>query len=392
MTPMRTTTPADAGLHAGQLERITDFMRDEIARKRLPGAVMMVARRGAIAWTQAIGQLDPARDAAMSEDAIFRVYSMTKPIVSTALMMLAERGRLQLSDPVQQWLPEFASPKVLVEASGGASEVPAGAPITVQDLLRHTSGLTYGFLGTSELHRRYTQADATNRRRSSAEVCTVLAGLPLAFRPGSRWEYSHATDVVGRLVEVISGRTLGAFLADEILGPLGMTDTAFQVPAAQHHRIAEPFASDPVTGEDVRLLEPRVAATLESGGGGLMSTVADYVKFLQLFLNGGSYGGVRLLGRKTVALMTADHLGDIPRESPLLPRGYGFGLGFAVRTHAGLAPIAGSVGEYHWGGIAGTQFWVDPQEQLIALLMTQAPGLRDYYRPIFRNMVNAAIV
>ena len=237
----------------------------------------------------------------------------------------------------------------------------------------------------------YAESGVASRRLTNAQACRTLASLPLLCRPGSRWEYSRSTDVLGRLIEVVSGMTLGEFLATRVTGPLGMVDTAFHAPASEHHRVAEPFLTDPVTGEAVKLFDPRTAPTMESGGGGLVGTAADYVRFMQMMMGGGALDGTRLLGRKTVELMTADHLGDIECDSPLLPPGHGFGLGFAVRLHAGISPMPGSAGLYYWGGIAGTTFWIDPAERLCAVLMLQAPGLRDYYRPLFRDMVYAAL-
>jgi CubicO group peptidase (beta-lactamase class C family) len=313
---------------------------------------------------------------------------MTKPVVSVAVMMLMERGHLLLSDPVGQHLPEFAHQQVHTPKG----LVPPTQPATVQDLLRHTAGLTYEFLGTSPVQRQYGEAKIASRERSNAEFSQALAAIPLQHQPGSMWAYSRATDVLGRLVEVISGQTLGQFLQQEIFAPLGLVDTGFVVPEPQHHRIAEPFAHDPDGGVPMKVLDPKQAPAMEGGGGGLMSTALDYARFLQFLRNKGELNGVRLLGPHTVDFMTADHLGDIPAEGPLLPPGHGFGLGFAVRTAHGISPVPGSVGLYYWGGIAGTTFFVDPALDLYALLMIQAPNQRDYYRPLFRDLVYAALL
>jgi CubicO group peptidase (beta-lactamase class C family) len=270
--------------------------------------------------------------------------------------------------------------------------VPPTQPATVQDLLRHTAGLTYEFLGASPVQQQYGQVKIASRERSNAEFSQTLAALPLQFQPGSTWAYSRATDVLGRLVEVVSGQTLGQFLQHEIFGPLGMVDTGFVVPPAQHHRIAEPFAHDPDGGVPMKVLDPKQASAMEGGGGGLMSTTLDYARFLQFMRNKGELNGVRLLGPHMVDFMTADHLGDIPADGTLLPPGHGFGLGFAVRTAPGLSPVPGSVGLYYWGGIAGTTFFVDPALDLYAVLMIQAPNQRDYYRPLFRDLVYAALL
>jgi CubicO group peptidase (beta-lactamase class C family) len=365
-----------------------DVLRREVASGRLPGAVAMVARRGQIALFEAVGQQDPATGTPMQTDSIFRIYSMTKPVVSVAVMMLIERGQLLLSDPVSRWMPEYANQQV---ATAQGLE-PVRQEATVQDLLRHTAGLTYEFLGDSAVQRQYGAVKIASRERTNAEFSQTLAAMPLQFQPGSVWAYSRATDVLGRLVEVVSGQGLGAFLQAEIFGPLGMVDTGFAVPPEQHHRIAEPFAHDPDGGVPMKVLEPRQVPAMEGGGGGLMSTAMDYTRFLQCLRNRGELDGVRLLGPHTVDYMTADHLGRIPADGTLLPPGHGFGLGFAVRTHLGLSPVPGSVGLYYWGGIAGTTFFVDPALDMYAMLMVQAPNQRDYYRPLFRDLVYAALL
>lgn len=380
--------PNDVGLCPERTQRLMDVLRREVASGRLPGAVAMIARRGQIGLFEAVGQQDPATGAPMKTDSIFRIYSMTKPVVSVAVMMLVERGQLLLSEPVSRWLPEYAKQHVV--AAQGLEPVRQEA--TVQDLLRHTAGLTYEFLGDSSVQRQYGEVKIASRERTNAEFSQTLAGVPLQFQPGTVWAYSRATDVLGRLVEVVSGQGLGAFLQTEIFGPLGMVDTGFAVPPDQHHRIAEPFAHDPDGGVPMKVLEPRQVPAMEGGGGGLMSTAMDYSRFLQCLRNRGELDGVRLLGPHTVDYMTADHLGGIPADGTLLPPGHGFGLGFAVRTHLGLSPVPGSVGLYYWGGIAGTTFFVDPALDMYAMLMVQAPNQRDYYRPLFRDLVYATLL
>jgi CubicO group peptidase (beta-lactamase class C family) len=391
MTPHQTlphAKPSDVGLCPERTQRLMDALRREIDKGRLPGAVAMIARHGQIGLFEAVGQQDPQTGVPMKTDSIFRIYSMTKPVVSVAVMMLVERGLLLLSDPVSRWLPEYANQQVAT--ANGLEPVRQGA--TVQDLLRHTAGLTYEFLGDSPVQRQYDQVMIASRERTNAEFSQTLAAVPLQFQPGTVWGYSRATDVLGRLVEVVSGQGLGAFLQAEILGPLGMVDTGFAVPPAQHHRIAEPFAHDPDGGVPMKVIEPREVPAMESGGGGLMSTAMDYARFLQCLRNQGELDGVRLLSPQTLAYMTADHLGSIPADGIMLPPGHGFGLGFAVRTHLGLAPVPGSVGLYYWGGIAGTTFFVDPALDMVAMLLIQAPNQRDYYRPLFRNLVYAALL
>lgn len=380
--------PADVGLCPQRTQRLMDVLRREVTTGRLPGAVAMIARRGQIGLFEAVGQQDPGTGTPMKTDSIFRIYSMTKPVVSVAVMMLVERGQLLLSDPVSRWLPEYANQQVA--AADGLAPVKQEA--TVQDLLRHTAGLTYEFLGDSPVQRQYGAVKIASRERTNAEFSQTLAAVPLQFQPGTVWAYSRATDVLGRLVEVVSGQGLGAFLQAEIFEPLSMVDTGFAVPPEQQHRIAEPFAYDPDGGVPMKVLEPRQVPAMEGGGGGLMSTAMDYARFLQFLRNRGELNGVRLLGPHTVDYMTADHLGDIPVNGPLLPPGHGFGLGFAVRTQLGLSPVPGSVGLYYWGGIAGTTFFVDPALDMYAMLMIQAPNQRDYYRPLFRDLVYAALL
>jgi CubicO group peptidase (beta-lactamase class C family) len=371
-------------------------LQAEVDRQRLPGAVVLIARHGKLALFDSLGALDPATSSPMARDAIFRIYSMTKPIVSVAAMMLMEQGQLLLSDPVAKYLPEYAMQKVANLVDGAVQLQAVRQPATLQDLLRHTAGLTYEFMGNASVQRQYAQIRIGSRERSNAELSHQLAALPLLFEPGTVWEYGRATDVLGRVVEIVSGQTLGAYLQDHIFKPLGMTDTGFSVPPEHHARIAEPFARDPEGGVQMRLIDVREDAALESGGGGLASTAMDYARFLQFMLNKGELDGVRLLGPRTVEFMTADHLGEIPVNSgasrALLPPGHGFGLGVAVRKNLGVASVPGSVGSYFWGGMAGTTFFVDPAEDLFAVLMLQAPNQREYYRMLFRDLVYATLI
>lgn len=390
-TPLPAAKPEDVGLSAAALERLSMALRDRVASGHVPGAVALVARHGKVAYHESFGALDAATGAPMPQDAIFRIYSMTKAIVSVAVMMLWEEGRLLLGDPIGKYLPALADPKVGVVEGGTLTTVPAERPITVQDLLRHTSGLTYEFRGTSLVHQAYAEARVARLRQTNEEQVAALGSVPLLHQPGTVWEYSRSTDVLGRLVEVISGQSLGSFLAERILRPLGMSDAGFAVPERDHGRIAEAFAKDPEGGADVALLDVRRPAIFESGGGGMVATAMDYARFLTMLLNNGRLDETRLLGRKTIELMTADHLGTITGAADLLPPGHGFGLGFAVRKTAGLAPFPGSVGNYYWGGAAGTSFWVDPAERLFAVLMIQAPMQREHYRLLFRDLVYAAI-
>ena len=388
--PLPLAAPEDVGLSTTRLERLGSVMRGEIERGRIPGAVALIARRGRLAYFDSYGRLDPARVEPMAKDSIFRIYSMTKPIVSVAAMMLWEEGRFLLSDPIGKFLPELGTLKVAVTRGSELDLVDAERPITIQDLLRHTSGLTYEFRGNGPVHKKYMAERIYSRNQSNADQVATLAKLPLVHQPGTQWEYSRSTDVLGRLVEVLSGLTLGEYLQQNILGPLGMPDTAFHVPAPKHARLAEAFAKDPDTGSGVQLINVHDAPKFESGGGGLVSTAGDYARFLQMLLNRGKLDGVRLLSRKTIELMTADHLGPITGAPDLLLPGYGFGLGFAVRLEPGISHVPGSVGQYFWGGLAGTTFWVDPAEELFAVMLIQGPGQRDYFRTLFRDLVYAA--
>jgi CubicO group peptidase (beta-lactamase class C family) len=391
MTPLPLAAPEEIGLSSTRLARLGEVMTGEIERGRVPGAVALVARRGRLGYFESFGRRDAAGGEPMAKDTIFRIYSMTKPITSVAAMMLWEEGRFLLSDPIAKYLPDLSRLDVAVDRDGQIERVPALRAVTIQDLLRHTSGLTYEFRGSGPVHRMYRSAKVDSRAQSNADQVATLGRMPLLHQPGTRWEYGRSTDVVGRLIEVLSGQKLSAFFEQRILAPLGMVDTAFHVPPRHHSRIAEAFGKDPDSGVIVQLLEVREPPNFESGGGGLVSTAADYARFLQMLLNGGALDGRRLLSRKTIELMTADHLGPITGAPDLLLPGHGFGLGFAVRLSAGIAAVPGSIGQYFWGGLAGTTFWIDPAEQLFALMLIQAPGLRDYYRTLFRDLVYAAV-
>jgi CubicO group peptidase (beta-lactamase class C family) len=390
-TPLPVCKPEDVGLSSAALGRLAAAIQDRVTSGHLPGAVALVSRHGKVGWFEAFGKQVPASGAPMSKDAIFRIYSMTKALVSVAVMMLWEEGRLLLNDPIEKYLPAFASPKVGVVEGGTLRTVAANRSITVQDLLRHTSGLTYEFRGATPVHKAYTEARVARLRQTNEEHVATLGTLPLLHQPGTQWEYSRSTDVLGRLVEVVSGRTLGTFLTERICAPLGMTDAGFSVADKHHGRIAEPFAKDPDTNTDVSLLDVKRTAIFESGGGGMVATTMDYARFCAMLLNNGRLDGVQYLGRKTIEFMTSDHLGSIPGNPEMLPPGHGFGLGFAVRTSTGVAPFPGTIGNYYWSGAAGTSFWIDPAERLFAVLMIQAPVQREHYRLLFRDLVYAAI-
>lgn len=390
--PLPEGRPAQLGLSPVRLQRASDAFKREVDKGTVPGVTLLVARKGQIGWFDAIGRQSPGSQAPMTKDSIFRIFSMTKPIVSLGIMMLVEDGELLLSDPVAKYIPEFADQKVGVETGGQLELVPVAQPMTIQDLLRHTSGLAYEHTGTGPVHQLYQQSRVRSRKISNAEHAAIVAGLPLICQPGAEFNYSRSTDILGRIIEVVSGKTLGSFLTERILAPLGMAETGFSTEQHNAGRLAEPFAQDPWTGEAVQLFNMIERPTMESGGGGLVSTTMDYARFCQMLLNGGTLDGVRLIGRKSLELMASDHLGpQVKIQGTLLSPGHGFGLGFAVRTEAGLAPFPGSVGSFFWSGIAGTFFWIDPKEELTCIFMAQGPGQRDHLRTLVRDVVYAAV-
>lgn len=390
-----------SGISSSRLDRLNQVIASHIADGLIPGAVMLLAHHGEIVHQQALGRQTPDDATPMRMDSIFRIFSMTKPIVSVVTMMLAEEGRLLLSHPVSQYLPELAQLQVALNLSGADEQpalglAPAQREMTVQDLLRHTSGLTYGIFGASLVKSSYNAAGIGGPDTTNQNLIDTLATQPLEYQPGTTWEYSRATDVLGALLERLCGKPLDAILQERIFTPLGMPDTGFWVQPEQQHRLAEGFAIDPVTQQAVHLLSVREQPQFLSGGGGLVSTAHDYWRFANMLLRGGELDGVRILSPKLVALMTSDHLASLPQAKSgahYLPGpGYGFGLGFAVRTAAGEASIPGSIGDYHWSGLAGTYFWNDPQEQLTAIWMVQAQEQREYYRQLFRNLVYATLL
>ena len=395
--------PEELGLAPGGLERLSSVMAREAEGGHVPGVSMMIARGGKIGYRRVFGALRPGGPP-MPGNAIFRIYSMTKPIVTVALMTLLEEGKLFVADPISKFIPELANMKVGVESDGKLELVAAKRAIAVHDLLSHTSGLTYAFTGNSAVQRRYGEAklftgDPANAKQflardlSSAEFIAELAKLPLIAQPGESWDYSHSTDVIGHLVEIVSGKTLGAFLHERIFMPLGMVDTGFHVPADKQERLAQPFPKDPDGGLPVQLIEARDAPLFESGGGGLFSTMDDYARFAQMLYSQGRLEGTRIITRKTLEWMTSDHLGPNVRigTPSLLQPGHTFGLGVAVRHGSGMGQTPGTAGEFFWGGVAGTYFWVAAREELYGLMMVQAPRQRDYFRQLFRTLVYGAL-
>jgi CubicO group peptidase (beta-lactamase class C family) len=391
--------PEDVGLSPAGLAKIGDWMRAEVAAKKIPGATIMIVRGGKLAYAETVGLRDPSRPDAMKADDIFRIYSMTKPLTSVAAMMLVEEGKLELDAPVAKYIPAFATVKVGVEKTGPLGQktleiVDAPQPMTVRDLLRHTSGLTYGFFGTGLVKQAYRDARiGAEGDISNAQFSEAIAKLPLAYPPGSTWDYSNSTDVLGRVIEVASGQSLGQFLKLRLLDPLGMNDTSFYVTDPERQaRLAEPFADDRIT-PNAPLFDPRRPVAMESGGGGLMSTAADYTRFLMMLHNGGQLDGKRYLSEATLKEMTRDHLGpQVVRTALYLPGvGYGFGLGFAVRTAPASGKPDSAVGEYFWGGAGGTYMWVDPVNDLFVVYMMQSPKQRTPHRAALRELVYGAV-
>src|SRR5437870_3727768 len=384
--------PEAIGLSTALLQRLSDAFKREVDKGTLPGATMLVARRGQIGWFDAVGRQSPTAAAPMAHDTIFRIFSMTKPIVSIGIMQLLEDGHFLLNDPVAKFIPEFSDTKVGVESNGKLELVPVKRPMTVQDLLRHTSGLTYDHTGNRLVQQLYQQSRLRSRKITNAEHATMLAAMPLICQPGAEWNYSRSTDILGRIIEVVSGKSLGAFLTERILAPLQMAETAFHTGEENAGRLAEPFATDPWNGDKVQLFNMIEKPVMESGGGGLVSTTMDYARLCQMLLNGGALDGNRIIGRKTLELMASDHLAPgVKVDSPLMPPGHGFGLGFAVRTHRGIAPFPGSLGQFFWSGMAGTFFFIDPAEDLFTVFMMQGPGQREYIRNLLRDLVYAAV-
>jgi CubicO group peptidase (beta-lactamase class C family) len=391
----RAESPEQIGLSSARLERAAQVIREDVERGLIPGAVLAIARGGRLGFAESFGWRDREAAAKMTADSIFRVASMTKPMTTVAAMMLAEEGRLEIAAPVAQYLPEFSEPTVGVERAR------AQRTMSVQDLMRHTSGLTYAAFGDSPVQMIWRDEKLMDEGQTNAELVAKLARLPLMFEPGTTWEYSMSTDVLGRIVEVVSGKSLGAFFAERITGPLGMADTGFAATGEHARRLAQPQV-DPATGKRPPMRNVAEPGRWHSGGGGAVSTASDYLRFCQMLLNGGELDGVRLLAPKTIAHMASDHLPPgvaygattRPRFGALAPvpeMGYGFGLGFAVRKDQGRSPVPGSVGEYFWGGVTGTYFWIDPQEQMVVVLMLAAPDQRLHYRYLSRQLVYASL-
>ncbi len=399
MDTLPLVAPEQVGLSAERLGRIGGWMRGWVDSGKLPGMLVAVMRKGQLAYAETYGRADVERNKPVRPDTIYRIYSMTKPLTSTAIMMLYEEGRFQLDDPISRFIPAFANQRVFMGGSRGKMDLaPAERDITFRDLLSHTSGLTYGMMETNAVDALYRAkeggVDFGTATTTLKDVVGNLAKLPLIAQPGKAWNYSVSTDVLGYLVEVISGQPFEKYLLEKVIKPLGMIDTDFHVPTAKHDRFAANYNSGPDgklkllddPGKS-RYLAPR---TVNSGGGGLVSTASDYLRFCKFMLNKGELDGVRLLGKKTVELMTSNHLkgdmGDMgaPRFSESTYLGIGFGLGFSVMLDPAKAQILGTPGEYAWGGAASTAFWCDPKEDMAVVMLTQLMPSSTY--PIRREL------
>src|SRR6201992_229996 len=390
--PLPEAKPEMLGRSAARLQRLSDAFRREIDKGSIPGATVMVARRGQIGWFDALGRQKPSAAAAMTHHNLFRLLLMTKPIVSIGIMMLLEEGHFLLGDPVAKFIPEFSSQMVGVENNGQLDLVPPRRPMTVQDLLRHPSGITYDHTANGLVQQMYQQSRLRSRKITNAEHAALVASLPLVCKHGAEWTYSRSTDILGRIIEVVSGKTLGAFLTERILAPLQMAETAFFTGQENAGRLAAALPTDPWSGEKGQLFNMLEQPAMESGGGGLVSTTMDYARFCQMLLNAGTLDGVRIIGRKTLNFVASDHLDPgVKIQGTLTQPGHSFGLGFGVRTQSGIAPFSGSVGQFFWSGMGGTFFWIDPKEDLFAIFMSQAPGQRVYTRTLVRNLVYAAM-
>ena len=399
-------TPEEVGFLSTRLKTLSDRLNEGVRNNELPGAVVLIVRNGRVVMFDSYGFRDKDAKLPMTNDTIFRIASMTKPIVTVAAMILMEEGKLTLQDPVSRFIPAFAETKVAVpkKKDDGTVEYvqePQARRMTVQDLMRHTSGLTYGAVGSNQIKQSYIDMKVADRNQTNAEMADKLGKLSLLYQPGTTWEYSMSTDVLGRVVEVASGMPLDKFIEERITKPLKMGDTAFEVTADKKARGARPMKEGP-KNELPAIPDVSEKFTWRSGGGGMVSTAADYARFLQMFANGGQLDGVRLISRKSIDLMTADALppdvkmgADMWRFEALEPSarmGQGFGLGFAIRTDVGRNPLPGTPGDYYWGGAYGTYFWHDPKERLYVVFMMQSPEARLRYRYLMRDLVYQAMV
>ncbi len=392
--PLPLAEPQSQGISAEGIKRIDAFFADEIAGDRMPGAVLAVAKNGKLVMYKSYGYLNKAANEPMPLNAIFNLASMTKVMTAVGALTFYEEGKLPLNAPLSNWYPQFKEMKLgVVGEDGKLTAVAAKRPITVQDLMRHTNGLTYGARGNTPVHKLFPPASATAALTySGPEFMDKLATIPLLYEPGTVWDYGFGIDVVGLVQEKIANKPLGAVLQERVWSKVGMPDTTFQVADKNRARLAQPLPIDPITGkpQKINILNDKVK--FDCGGSCAFSTAADYIRFGQMMLNGGALGGKRVLGPQTIALMTSNHLNkdirnDVAGTEPGRV-GYGFGLGVAVRMEKGLSAINGNVGDYTWNGANGTIFWVDPKENMVVVMMAAAPG---EIRKIHREKVNALV-
>jgi CubicO group peptidase (beta-lactamase class C family) len=398
--PLPDAKPDDAGFSQAGLTRLDDFFAREISAKRVPGAVVAIARDGKLVHYKAYGQLDPAKGTPMPLDAVFALASMTKPMAAVAGLTLMEQGRLPLQAKLADYYPDFAEMKVGVPQPDGSLKLDAQAsPIAIHDLYRHTSGLMYGGRpdSSSPVARLYPDGTAPALEGDTQAFVERITKLPLAHQPSTEFEYGFSIDVLGAVIEKVSEQRLGDYLATHVWQPLGMKDATFHPSEGQRDRLARPFPNDPLTGkaQSIKLLDQ--PTKFDCGGACSFASVGDYIRFGQMLLNGGELDGQRILGPKTVHHMTANHLGPEIKNNVanLEPHrgGFGFGLGVAVRTSEGLSSVPGNPGEFTWNGAYGTQFFCDPKERLVVVVGTAAPGeLRKYYREQVQDLVYGAMV
>ena len=392
----------DRGAFIARLQLLTDLLNADVAAGVIPGAVVAIHFDGEPAYLESFGYADRASRRAMRPDSLFRIASLTKPITVAAALMLQERGALLLTDPVAHYIPELRDLWVGIESTDtkdGVRRLTREAvrrPMTVQDLMRHTAGFTYGQFGDSLVQKEYVQANLMDPQQTNAEMVAKLARIPLSFQPGSTFEYGMSIDVLGRLIEIVSEQTLDRYFEEHITGPLGMRDTRFEIPPAEFDRLARPHRKPPY--------DPTQAPRWFSGGGGLASTAGDYSRFSRMLLNGGELDGVRLMSRKTVEMMRQNqlpndvdfgtHTPELGLAAPLPRLGQGYGLGLGMRMQLGLSGAPGSVGDFYWGGASGPYFWVDPAENLVVVFMLQELDVqrRTRYRPLLRALVYQALL
>ncbi|MBV8589809.1 MAG: beta-lactamase family protein [Acetobacteraceae bacterium] len=400
--PLPRAKPEEAGMSSERLKRIEATLNDDIQHDRMPGAVVAIARRGKLVYFEAFGYRDKAANVPMTTDTIFNIASMTKPITTVGALALYEQGKLLVGEPLAKYMPEFSNMKVAILDETGqqiTGTVPAERPITIQDLMRHTSGMIYGGRGSTAVHKLYPAGSAAAASSlTGSEFLDKLSSAPLLWQPGTTWDYGFGLDVLGLLIEQIAQEDLRTYLQNTIFRPLGMTDTGFSIPENKAARYAKALPNDPDTGKP-QTVEPVLTEPIkfDCGGGCAASTASDYLRFALMLLNRGEFGGKRILASETVDYMLSNQLGpnirNLIASADPTRAGFGFGLGLAVRTTPGIVPMMGSVGDFSWPGASGTNWWVDPKEQLVVVFMAHTPGpARWHYRFLINALVYQAIM